>query len=84
MTHVLPVLMRIISGTTMMTSINGQIDAIAAKDDSVTWRKLSLDIGEGLKEFLRGLARALQEGKKGDECYKTNLRGRIEMFGMRT
>jgi hypothetical protein len=59
-TKVSPVFMKIIIGTTMMTSVNGQIDAISAENNSVTWRKLSLGVGVCRKEFSRGLARALQ------------------------
>ena len=54
--YVSPVRMRIISGTTMMTSVNGQIDAISAEDDSVTLGIFSLNVGVGRKEFLRCLA----------------------------
>ncbi len=58
--YISPVLMRIITGTTMMTSVNRQIDAISAEDDSMTLGIFSLNVGVGRKEFFRSLAWALQ------------------------
>ena len=68
--YVSPVRMRIISGTTMMTSVNGQIDAISAEDDSVSLGIFSLNVGVGRKEFFRSLAWALQGEEEKDEIVK--------------
>ena len=54
----------------MMTSINGQVDAISAEDHCVTWGKPSLNVGVCVQEFLCGVALALQEYEEEDEFMK--------------